>query len=113
MDWCKRFHEKGWKVVFYAEAEAVHHGGASSANAPLKFFIEMQRADYMYWEKHHTRRVATAFLLICLLHHMVRFLGEAASYSFRRQRRPDGSYKIRRSLASIKWSFNSLIITRR
>jgi GT2 family glycosyltransferase len=37
VDWCKRFRQKGWKVVFFGEAEALHYGGASSANAPIKF----------------------------------------------------------------------------
>jgi GT2 family glycosyltransferase len=45
VDWCKRFAQKGWKVVFVADAEALHYGGASSANAPIKFDIEMQRAN--------------------------------------------------------------------
>ena len=88
IDWCKRFHDKGWKVVFYPEAEAVHYGGASSANAPLKFFIEMQRADYQYWKKHHTALASTAFLFIRLLHHAVRLPGGIASYPFRRKKRP-------------------------
>jgi GT2 family glycosyltransferase len=113
VDWCRRFHDKGWKVVFYPEAEAVHYGGASSANAPLKFFIEMQRADYQYWKKHHTTPASTAFLFIRLLHHAVRFAGGIASYPFRRKKRPEALYKIRRSLASIKWSLNFLIIPQR
>ncbi len=108
IDWCKRFHDKGWEVVFYPEAEAVHYGGASSANAPLKFFIEMQRADYQYWKKHHTALASTAFLFIRILHHAVRFAGGIASYPFRRKKRPEALYKIRRSLASIKWALNFL-----
>ncbi len=34
VDWCKRFWDSGWKVVFMPEATATHFGGASSANAP-------------------------------------------------------------------------------
>jgi GT2 family glycosyltransferase len=113
IDWCKRFHDEGWKVVFYPEGEAIHYGGASSANAPLRFFIEMQRADYQYWKKHHTALASTAFLLIRLLHHAVRFAGGISSYPFRRKKRPEVLYKIRRSLASIKWSLNFLIIPQR
>lgn len=113
IDWCKRFNEKGWKIVFYPEAEAIHYGGASSANAPLKFFIEMQRADYQYWKKHHTRLVSTAFLFIRLLHYAIRLVGGIASYPFRRKKRPEVVYKIKRSLAAIKWSLNVLIFVQR
>ena len=54
MDWCKRFWAGGWKVTFVPSAEAIHYGGASSANAPVRFYIERQRADLQYWKKHHT-----------------------------------------------------------
>ena len=30
LDWCKRFGDCGWGVVYFPEAEAVHFGGASS-----------------------------------------------------------------------------------
>ena len=42
-DWCKRFWDAGWKVVYFPEAKAIHYGGASSSNAPIKFHIEMQK----------------------------------------------------------------------
>jgi len=40
MDWCRRFREQGWKRVFVPAAQAVHFGAASSANAPIRFYIE-------------------------------------------------------------------------
>lgn len=30
LDWCYRFKEKGWKVMFYPRVKIVHHKGASS-----------------------------------------------------------------------------------
>ena len=45
MDWCRRFWSGGWKLVFLPSATAIHYGGASSANAPVRFQAEMQRAD--------------------------------------------------------------------
>ena len=30
LDWCYRFREKGWKVVFYPHVKIIHHKGASS-----------------------------------------------------------------------------------
>lgn len=37
IDWCKRFHQCGWRVVYFAGAEALHYGGASSSAAPVRF----------------------------------------------------------------------------
>jgi hypothetical protein len=45
IDWCKRFHKAGWKVVFFPAAQAIHYGGASSSSAPIKFYIEKQKAN--------------------------------------------------------------------
>ncbi len=42
IDWCRRFRDAGWEVVFYPEAETIHFGGASSGNAPVRFYLEMQ-----------------------------------------------------------------------
>ena len=50
VDWCKRFHLAGWRVVFYPEARALHYGGASSKNAPARFLVEKQRANLQYWK---------------------------------------------------------------
>ena|SRR6185503_7160586 len=102
IDWSKRFNEGGWKVVFFSEAEALHYGGASSANEPIRFDIEGQRANYQYWQKHHSRVAAACFLLISLLHHSLRVGGEIAAYPFR-PNRTASTYKIKRGLASIRW----------
>lgn len=102
VDWCRRFTQKEWKIVFCADAEALHYGGASSANAPIKFDIEMQRANYQYWRKHHSRIEARIFLLISILQHGLRILAEIAVYPLRRSHNTS-RYKIKRGLASIKW----------
>ena len=106
IDWSKRFNEGGWKVVFFSEAEALHYGGASSSNAPIRFDIEAQRASYQYWQKHHSRATVLCFLLISLLHHSLRVIGELATYPLRASKSAS-VYKIRRAVASIKWIVGS------
>jgi GT2 family glycosyltransferase len=76
MDWCRRFWESGWEVVFYPEARAIHHSGGSSNNAPLRFSQEQLKARLQYWKKYHGRPVVLVFSLILLLHHGLRALGE-------------------------------------
>lgn len=74
IDWCKRFHDKGWKLVFYPEAEAIHYGGASSAAMPVRFYVEKQRANFQYWRKHHGRISTEIFYLMILVHESIRVL---------------------------------------
>lgn len=102
-DWCKRFWDAGWKVVYFPEAKAIHYGGASSSNAPIKFHIEMQKANLQYWQKHHNQIAQSAYLLITGLHHIIRFFGEIILYIIRPSKRTYIAHKIKRSLASIQW----------
>jgi len=68
MDWCKRFKMKNWSVEFLADAASIHYGGGSSARAPLKYYIQQQRADFQYWKKHHSKPARAVYFMICLLH---------------------------------------------
>jgi GT2 family glycosyltransferase len=77
MDWCKRFWQSGWTAMFVPEAQAIHYGGASSSNAPVRFSVEMQRADCQYWAKHHSRAASYAYVAISMLHHALRWVGHS------------------------------------
>lgn len=109
IDWCKRFNQGGWDVVFFPHAEAMHYGGASSANAPVKFYLEMQRANYQYWMKHHSYIAAKVFLLINMLHHVLRILGAILMFPRLLRKRSESSLKIWRSLASVNWSIGRFL----
>jgi GT2 family glycosyltransferase len=54
-DWCYRFHEAGWKVLFYPGAECVHVGGASHAG---RLYRENLRGHLRFLEKHRGVREA-------------------------------------------------------
>jgi hypothetical protein len=75
MDFCKRFKESGWKIVFFHEAEIIHFGGASSANDPGRFWTEMQRANLQYWLKHFGKARTLLYYMCLLLHNFFRIAG--------------------------------------
>lgn len=52
IDLCRRFERGGWSRIYHPGAAAIHFGGASSAREPMRFFIEMQRANIRYWKKY-------------------------------------------------------------
>jgi GT2 family glycosyltransferase len=105
LDWCRRFWKGGWKVMYLPSAEAIHYGGASSSNAPLRFFIERQRADLQYWRKHHSRPAVACFFLISCLPLLLRMAGYTLALGIKRGKRETYRYKIGRSLACLKWMF--------
>ena len=113
MDWCKRFWQNGWRVTFFPNARAIHYGGASSANAPIRFSIEMQRANLQYWSKHHGSLARAAIHLIYCLHHSMRILGHFVGMTVRAGRRAEHRFKMRRSAACLAWLLRAMLPTGR
>jgi GT2 family glycosyltransferase len=114
IDWCHRFLKAGWRVVFCGEAEALHYGGGSSADAPVRFYVEMRRANLQYFHKHHGALGAAAYALAIAIHELARIAGYSLSYCYDRRRRLEASSKVRRSLSCLRWLMgDSLSIARR
>ncbi len=103
IDWCKRFHKAGWDVVFYPGAEAIHFGGASSGNAPIRFYLEMQKSDLHYWRKHHGKLGETSYLIIILIRQVLRVIFGVVKYIIKPSQKQTISFKLKRSLACIRW----------
>ena len=103
MDWCKRFWLQGWHLMFIPEAEAIHYGGASSSNAPVRFYIERQRADLQYWKKHHSAIGVACFFAISCLHQLLRATGYSVAGLLRPKGRETSRSKVNRSVACLKW----------
>jgi GT2 family glycosyltransferase len=104
LDWCKRFREGGWKVVFFPEVASIHYGGGSSSNAPVRFYVEMQRANFQYWQKNFGLASQKMFLLIVGIHQSIRLLGNALLFAGSKSKRPQAAGKIKRSLACLRWA---------
>jgi GT2 family glycosyltransferase len=103
VDWCKRFWEKGWKVTFVPQATATHFGGASSANAPLRYSVEMLRANLAYWRKHRGIPGRTAFYLLSILHNLLRLVGRGLKRVVGSDPRGETAYKLKRSQVCLRW----------
>ncbi len=106
MDWCKRFWDTGWKVVFVPTAQAVHYGGASAANAPLRFYVEKQQSDMQYWKKHHSHLAVACYFLLSCLHLTLRAVGYTIAAWFARETREVYRHKSSRSVACLRCMFS-------
>jgi GT2 family glycosyltransferase len=104
LDWSKRFHDAGWKVVYYPEAESIHFGGGTTARAPIRFSVEMQRADFKYWKKNYGPVSQFAYLCIVVVHQLLRLVGHSLLFLFAGSKRDETALKIKRSLACMKWA---------
>jgi GT2 family glycosyltransferase len=110
MDWCKRFWLGGWQVVFVASAVAVHYGGKSSASAPVRFFIEKQRAELHYWKKHHSWLAQQCYFLSACLEHSLRVLGHLAVLCLRRDATEEPRLKLKRGIECLRWMLSASTI---
>jgi N-acetylglucosaminyl-diphospho-decaprenol L-rhamnosyltransferase len=55
VDWCYRFRQAGWKVIFTPVAEVVHVGGAAHAG---RLFREQVQGHLLFLDKHRGARYA-------------------------------------------------------
>jgi GT2 family glycosyltransferase len=110
LDWCKRFREAGWKVVFVAEARATHFGGASSGTAPMRYSIELLRANLAYWKKHHGFMGQVAFYLLSLFHHILRLVLRTTKAAALWKHDDETSFKCRRSFVCLRWLLSGKLI---
>lgn len=108
IDWCHRFHQAGWRVVFYADAAALHYGAASSSQAPSRFYVEMRRANYQYFQKYHGRIASLGFLWATWVHELTRLIAYGFAFYILRTRHSETAMKLDRSLSSLKWLWSSL-----
>jgi GT2 family glycosyltransferase len=104
LDWSKRFRDAGWKVVYFPEAEAIHYGGGTTARAPLRFAVEMQKANFQYWQKNYGKVSQFAYRSIIALHQLIRMIAYSLLFLNPMTNREDAGAKLRRSRACFQWA---------
>jgi GT2 family glycosyltransferase len=103
VDWCYRFCQSGERIVFFAEAEAIHYGGSSSSTAPVKFYLEQYRAHWQYWRKHHGWLSRAGFLVTLVIHHSLRIVTSLCKYLCYPSKRAEAWTKLKRNLICLQW----------
>lgn len=102
VDWCYRFHQYGWRAVYFPDAAAVHYGGGSSARTPERFYVAKLHANLQYWWKHRRALSTALYIASLLLSESFRVLGYGFAYLLRDSRK--GSiYKMKRSGAALRF----------
>jgi len=66
LDWCRRFREVGWRVVYLPAAQIVHHEGKSSEQVVPARHIHFQTSKVHYFYKYQGPLIAEALRLFLL-----------------------------------------------
>ncbi|MGB7582214.1 MAG: glycosyltransferase family 2 protein [Sedimentisphaerales bacterium] len=53
-DWCYRFRQGGWKVLFIPDAKIVHLGGQSSKQMASQMTLQLKGSILQFMRKHHS-----------------------------------------------------------
>jgi hypothetical protein len=62
LDWCMRFKQAGWKVLFVPSARAVHDRGRSSASRPIRVEWHKHRGMVRFYGKFFRRRYSSLLM---------------------------------------------------
>jgi hypothetical protein len=63
-DWCYRFSNAGWKILFSPAAEIIHLGGASSIRMKHEMRLQLEASILLFFKKHRSR---VSYFFACFL----------------------------------------------
>ncbi len=64
LDWCRRFADKGWKILFVPDVEVTHHQGSCSASMPIRVSWHKHAGMAKYYAKFLQQDRAPPFNLL-------------------------------------------------
>ena len=77
LDWCVRFRNAGWRVLFMPNAKATHVKGASSSSRPMRVEFHKHAGMIRFYRLHLRKRYGGALMWAVVVSVWVRFLGKA------------------------------------
>ena len=80
LDWCRRFREAGWRVVYLSTAQITHHEGKSSEQVLPARHIHFQTSKVRYFRKYHGRLAAQVLRLFLLANYVWQLGVEGAKW---------------------------------
>ncbi len=80
LDWCRRFRQAGWRVVYLPTAQIVHHRGKSSEQAVAARHIHFQTSKVRYFSKHHGALAAGLLRLFLLGNYVAQLAVEGTKW---------------------------------
>jgi len=83
LDWCMRFRQKGWKIMFVSDVRVVHHKGVCSKSRPI--FVEWHKHKGMirFYRKFFRQQYPTVLMWLVFLGVWLRFSAVATYHGMR------------------------------
>ena len=103
LDWCRRFKQGGWRVVFYpVPRPSITWARARQRRTPVRYAIMQQKSVLRYWIKYHglAGRLGIGCLMFCNL--VIRWCGACVKSVLRPASREQSRVKMRVSSALLR-----------
>ena len=79
IDWCMRFRQAGWKILFVPNNEVVHYKGTCSKSRPIRVLYHMHRSMIRFYRKFFRHKYPWPLLAVVIAAAATRFVALAAS----------------------------------
>jgi hypothetical protein len=107
VDWCKRFWEAGWRVVFCPAAQAIHYrGGSSTKKDAVWLALTQQRSILRYWKKHHGAAANLGIRCLVCIYRSARWGAAWAGRLIRPAKRRDSQIRMQVAAACLRDLFS-------
>jgi GT2 family glycosyltransferase len=110
-DWCYRFKQTGWEIIFNPTAEIIHLGGQSSKQTQVKMLVQLRLSILCFIKKHYGGLSYKIASLLIVLFFAIRVPVWLTVWSLDNNRRKTAAIKLRAYLSGIEQilfpSFNS------
>jgi len=77
LDWCMRFRQKGWQVLFVPDARVIHYKGSCSTAHPIFVEWHKHRGMVRFYRKFFRHQYPSALMALIMLGVWLRFLAVA------------------------------------
>lgn len=83
LDWCMRFRQKGWKIMFAPDAKIIHHKGTCSKSRPIFVEWHKHRGMMRFYRKFFRQQYPGALMWLVAAGVWLRFAVLATYYGMR------------------------------
>ena len=83
IDWCMRFRQSGWDILFVPNAEVIHYKGTCSKDHPISVLYHMHRGMIRFYRKFFRRQYPLPLMAIVISTVWARFFTLAAKELFK------------------------------
>lgn len=84
LDWCMRFRQKGWKILFVPDAPVIHYKGVCSQSRPIFVAWHKHKGMIRFYRKFFKDQYPKAFMWLVIGSTWLRF-GMIAAFHFMRR----------------------------